>query len=806
MDSWLRDFKLGLRTLRKSPALTIVSTIALMFGIGLTTMMFSIVYGAILRGLPFEGGDRIMAVYRENPRTNITRQGPSIQDFADLKGQVKSFTYFGAFTSGTMNVAGTDRAERYSGTWITRDGLAMSGVQPIHGRSFREGEDAPGGAKVAILGYAMWRDRFGSDATVLGRSIRVNSEPYEIIGVMPEGFRFPDGGELYLPLQTDPLLGVRGEGQFVQVMGQLAPSVDVDQASAELATIYSRLAVDYPESNKDFTAYAIPFVDAYIGPEPTQLLYTMLGAVFFVLLIACSNVANLLLDRAAHRSKEVGVRAALGATRGQIVRIFLSEALVLSAGGAVLGVILAKVGMDAFTRAIVNTNPPFFIKIDLYPPVLAFSIGVSFLAALLAGLIPAFQASRPDVAEILKDESRGASSMRIGKLSKALVVFEIALSCGLLVAAGLMVKSVLKANTRDTGFATESVFTARVGFPTTYTDTVAQKLFWDQLPERLRAIPGVQSVTLASSLPGAQQGFNRELIQVDGRVYERQDDMPRVRTGAVSPDFLQTLEIPLKQGRTLDATDREGALPVIIVNERFAREMFPDGNALGQRIKPGGLESTAEYLTIVGIFGDLFAGDAQDPRPPILLRPLAQSQPAFAYITLRGAGDPLSYVPQVRAAVASLNPDLPIYWPMTLAQAISEPLWFVRVFGTMFAIFGVVALFLASIGLYAVMSFAVSRRTREMGIRMALGATPGRVVKLIFNNGAWQLGIGMLIGLGLAAGIAQLLTVVLFDVQPRDPLVFGGVAAILLLTGATACLIPAWRATRVDPAEAMRAE
>lgn len=806
MDSWLRDFRLGLRTLRKSPALTVVSIIALTFGIGLTTMMFSIVYGALLKGLPFPEGDRIVAVYRANPKNDINRQGPSIQDYADIKAQMKSFSITGAYTGGTMNVAGRERAERYSGTWISNGALAMTGVQPQLGRTFREGEDAPGGAKVAILGYAMWRDRFGSDANVLGTTMRVNSEPYEIVGVMPEGFLYPEGGELYLPLQTDPLLGERGQGQFVQVIGQLAPGVSVDQASAELAMIYQRLGVDHPQSNADFTGFALPFVDGYIGPEPTQLLYTMLGAVFFVLLIACSNVANLLLDRAAHRSKEVGVRAALGASRGQIVRIFLSEAFVLSVGGAVFGIILAKLGMDAFTRAIVNTNPPFFIQIDLYWPVLVFSIGVSFLAALLAGLIPAMQASRSDVAEILKDESRGASSMRIGKLSKALVVFEIALSCGLLVAAGLMIKSVLKANSRDTGYAMASVFTARVGFPTSYTDTVAQKAFWDQLPTLVGAIPGVQATALASGLPGAQQGFNGEGVRIEGRVYEKETDIPAVNSASVTAGFLETLEIELKQGRGIESTDREGSLPVAVVNERFVREHFPDGDALGKRIRLGGLESDNEYMTIVGVIGDLFAGDPEDPRPPIVLRPLAHARPAFAYVAARTNGEPMTLAPPIREAVASLNSDLPIYWPMTLAQAVAEPLWFVRVFGTMFAIFGVVALFLASIGLYAVMSFAVNRRTREMGIRMALGASPGRVVRLIFNHGAWQLGIGMLIGLLLATGIAQLLTVVLFDVEPRDPIVFGGVALTLALTGAAACLIPAWRATRVDPATAMRAE
>ena len=807
MESWLRDIRLGLRTLRKSPGLTTVSAIALMFGIGLTTMMFSIVYGALLRGLPFEGGDRIVSVWRSNLRNNIERQSVPIGDFKDIEAQQRSFVQIGAYTGGTMNVSGVDRAERYSGSWITAQALEIPGIQPVLGRTFRPGEDAPGGAKVAILGYAMWRDRFGLSPSVIGQTLRVNSEPYEVIGVMPEGFAYPENGELWLPLQTDPLAYPRGQ-EFVNVVAKLAPGVSLDAANAELATIFSRLEAEHPVVNKDFSGHAMEFTRAFIGDEPTQLLYTMLGAVFFVLLIACSNVANLLLDRAAHRSKEVGVRSALGATRGQIVRIFLSEAFVLSMLGAVLGIIVAKVGIDAFTRAIVDTDPPFFLTFELYPPVLAFAIGVSFLAALMAGLIPAYQASRGDIAEILKDETRGASSLKIGKMSKALVVFEIALSCGLLVAGGLMIKSVVKANSRDTGFAMESVFTSRVGFPTGSADTVTQRVFWEQLPERVAAIPGVQAMALASGLPGAEQGFGLNGVTIEGRVYNEGSEVGPTRFGSVTPGFLETLEIPLRQGRNVDGTDRQGALEVAVVNERFVREHFPDGEAIGKRVRLGGIapDNPNPYLTIVGVFGDVTVGNPDDPRPPLLLRPFAQARSQFAYIAARTGGDPMSLTPAVREAVASLNPDVPIYWPMTLKQAAAQQLWFVRVFGTMFAIFGLVALFLASIGLYAVMSFAVSRRTREMGIRMALGATPGRVIRLVFGAGAWQLGIGMTIGMALAAGISRLLTVILYDVQPLDPMVFGGVAITLGATGALACLIPARRATRVDPSEAMRVE
>lgn len=807
MTASIRDLRLGLRTLRKSPALTFVSVLALTLGIGLTTMMFSIIYGAMLKGLPFPDGDRVMLLLRANPARDIEQQSLPIQDFQDFRAQQSSFADLAAYTSGTMNVSGTDRAERYSGSWVSAGTFGLTGVQPILGRDFRPGEDTPAGAKVAVLGHAMWQNRFGGRADVIGTSIRVNGTPFEVIGVMPEGFEFPNSDALWLPLQTDPLLGERGQGQFVDVAGKLKPGVTIDQANAELIAISRRLEADHPVANKDFTTTALPFVERFVGGEVKGLLYTMLGAVTFVLLIACTNVANLLLDRAAHRSKEVGVRSALGASRAAIIRIFLSEAMVLAALGTAFGIVVAYFGIELFNRAIVDSEPPFFIDIALHPPVLLFSVGVALLATLLSGLIPALQSSRSDIAEVLKDESRGASSLRLGRISRVLVVFEIALSCGLLVAAGLMIKSVARAGSAETGFATTSVFTARVGFPTVYTDTVAQRLFFEQLGERVAGLPGVAGAAIASGLPGAQQGLNGDRFSLEGATYERDLDQPMTRHASVSPGFFDALQIPLRQGRLLSTTDRQDALPVAVVNERFVAQHLGGKDPIGTRVRMGGRESTLPWVTIVGVIPDLFVGDPEEPRPAILLRPFAQEHSQFAYVVARSsAGAPMALADPIREVVAQLNPDLPIYWPMTLGEAIAEQLWFVRVFGTMFMIFGFVALFLAAIGLYAVMSFSVSRRAREVGIRMALGATARDVVGMIFGQGARQLAVGLVLGLALAAGISRLLAVILFDVQPLDPMVFGGVTVVLAFTGMLACLLPARRATLASPSDAIRSE
>lgn len=806
MHAVFRDARYGVRSLRHSPGLTTVAVFALTLGIGLTTTLFSIVYGVLLKGLPYPGGDRILVVSRTNPSRNIRQQPLPIQDFRDYRAQQHTFVDLGAYTSGTMNVSGPEKAERFMGSWVTANTFGMLGVHPMLGRDFRAGEDAPTGEKVAMLAYRTWKQRYNGDPGILGRAVRVNGVPYTVVGVMPDGFAFPSSDALWLPLQTDAFATKRGEGQFVTVFGRLKEGVTTDQAAVDASTIAKRLASTYKESNEGYDAVVKGFVDSNLGPEPTRLLYTMLGAVFFVLLIACANVANLLLDRAAHRTKEVGIRTALGASRGAVIRQFLTEALVLCLTATVLGVGLAYWGIQAFNRAIADTQPPFFIDIRLHLPVLVFSVGVAVLASLVSGAIPAYQSARADINEILKDESRGASSFRIGRISKSLVVFEIALSCGLLVAAGLMIKSVARTRTMDHGFPTNNVFTARVGFPASYTDTTRQRQFFAALAQRVSAIPGVESAAISSGIPGADQGMGYSPLALEGKTYTRDRDYPMARTLAVMPSFFATLRIPLVEGRLFTPSDREGTLPVAVVTRAFAKKFFPNADPIGRRVRLGTSTSTQPWVTIVGVIGDVYGGDQDQPHAAGVFQPFAQAHSSFASITARTAGAPLAITPDVRALAAELDPDIPLYWIYSLDETLARPLWFVRVFGTMFMIFGFVALFLASVGLYAVMSFSVSRRTREVGIRMALGASGARVVRMIFRQGLLQLVAGIAIGLALAAGVSQLLTVVLFDVQPRDPVIFGSVATVLTAVGLLACLVPARRATAVDPLVALRAD
>ena len=800
----LRDLSYAARTLRKSPGFAFVAVLALTLGIGLTTTVFSIVYGVLMKGLPYEGAERVVMLQRTNPSLDIRRMPVPIHDYLDFAAQQRSFEMLAATTGGTVNVSGTERAERYSGAWVTSRLFDVYGVRPILGRGIRDDEARPGGQRVAVISYRMWQDRFGGDANIVGSQLRANGLPHEIVGVMPEDFALPYRSQIWLPLQQDALALKRGEGNWLQVTGRLKPGISLETADAEARAIAARLEAEHRKENENISARVVPFVDGEMGDEPRQLLLTMLGAVFLVLLIACANVANLLIDRAAHRSKEVGIRTALGASRVAVVRQFLAEALVIAAIGSVLGVALAWGGIELFNRAIVDSEPPSWIDISLDPAVLLFAVALALVATIASGLIPAIQSSRADINEILKDESRGSSSLRIGRISKSLVVFEIALSCGLLVAAGLMIKSVTKMRTMDPGFAVERIFTARLGFPATYTDTIAQRRFYEELQPALAALPGARAVSISSGLPGVNN--NGDVFAIEGTAYATDKDYPETDYYTVTPGFFEAFGIQVRRGRAVEHGDRAETLPVVVVSESFVAKYFPGEDPIGRRIRFGRADSKAPWLSIVGIVNDIYSSDPDEPRQPTVYNALAQNHSNFVSIAVSTTGPPMGLTSSVRDAVASLEPDIPIYWTYSMAEALARPLWFIRVFGTMFMIFGFIALFLASIGLYAVMAFSVSRRTREVGIRMALGARAADVVTMIFRQGLWQLGIGLVAGLGLAAAISQVMTVILFDVQPRDPAVFGGVVAVLLLAGLLACLVPARRATRVDPLTALRTE
>ena len=801
--SLLKDLRHGARKLVHNPGFSAISVITLALGIGLTTTMFSIVYGALMRGLPFEHGERVVSIRRANPARDQKQLEVSLHDLADYRAQQRSFEGLGAFTNGTMSVSGAEKPERFDGAYISANGFELIRAKPLLGRTFRPGEDAVGAPALVVLGYEIWQSRYGGDRGVLGRTVRVNGEPAEVIGVMPEGFEFPTSEKLWVPLRQ-PLPAKRGDGNDVFVYGRLKPGVSLDRANVEIAGIARRLATQYPESNRDLTAFVEPYTKSFIGDEPTALLQTMLFAVFLVLLIACANVANLLLSQAAMRAKEVGICTAMGASRARIVMQFLVEPLAMAMVAAVIGVGLSFWGVELFNDAIASTDPPFWIDIRIDGPILLFVLGITLFATFVSGVLPAIRASGANVNEVLKDEARGSSSFRGGMISRALVVFEIALSVGLLVAAGLTIKSVTRLRTIDFGFPTRSIFTARVALPeTVYGDSAAQVRFFDQLYGRLGDIRGVEGYTLTGMLPVL--GAPTQTFAVEGKAYARDSDYPETHYVTTYPGYFRTFQVAL-EGRDFGSGDTRTSEPVAIVSHTFATKHFGSANPVGRRFRLGDAKSTEPWRTVVGVVPDMWNDGLENEKPESVYLPFAQSPQRFMSVTLRTRGNPAAMTAPVRALVTGLDPDLPIYFVKTLQERIDEESWFFRVFGALFMIMGAVALVLAAVGLYGVMAFNVARRTREMGVRMALGAQPRDVVRLIMRQGLIQLGIGLVLGSGLAFLLAKGLKVILFQVSFLDPVVVGLTFAVLIAAALVATLVPAMRATRVDPMVALRYE
>lgn len=537
------------------------------------------------------------------------------------------------------------------------------------------------------------------------------------------------------------------------------------------------------------------------------MLWTMMAAVFGVFLIACSNVANLLLARAATRTKEVAVRTALGASRWRIVIQHLGESLVLSLAGMVLGTGIAWLGTRLFMDAIRDTDPPFWIDIRLDGVVLLFTAGISLLAALVSGLIPALQATRANLHDVLKDEGRGTSSLRMGRFSRGLVIVELALAGGLLVAAGFMIQSVVQLARFDFGVPTANVFTARVGlFEASYPDSASRLRFWAELERRLQELPGQQGAALTAVLPGFE-GWQQQFA-VEGASYPTERDYPSTRQVVVSPGWFRAFGVAPVEGRLLQPGDIQGALPVAVVTQGFARTHFGTESPLGRRFRIGNGESTEPWLTVAGVVPDIpFDGtDNDDSLGTAVFTAVAQGDYHFLSLAVRTNGDPLALTPQVEAVVSGLNPDQPIYWVRTLEEGIARNTWFYGVFGTLFMIFGGAALFLATVGVYGVMSFAVSQRTREVGVRMALGASARDVTTMFLKQGGRQVLIGLSLGILLAFGLARGLSLVLFQVNTANPLMYAGVTLVLAATCLLATFVPARRAMRVDPMEALRYE
>jgi putative ABC transport system permease protein len=800
------DLRFGFRMILKNPSLAAIAVTAFALGIGLTTVTFSIVYGALLRGLPVPEPERLIHLEESRPEHGIESQPVSIPDFADWRAQQTAFEDLSGFAVGTANLAvAGEKPERYSAAYTTASMFDLVRVRPHIGRALGPADDAPGSPQVVLLSDDLWRNRFGADPGVLGRTIRLNGEPTTIVGVMPPRFRFPILQDLWVNLRPDPTAVPRGEGRRLEVFGRLKPGASLEGAGANLAAVTRRLGDTWPATNAGIVPLLKPYTEEFMGDEVSAMLYTMLAGVFGVLLIACANVANLLLARTALRGREVAIRTALGASRARLVSQLLSETAVMAAGGAVLGLVIAAVGIRMFNNAMVDARPPFWIDIRLHPPVLLFSLGLTLAASLAAGLVPALQASGSRMYDVLKDESRAGAGFRLGRFSRGLVLAEIALSCALLVAAGLMTKSVVKLRHVDFGFRSSQVFTAEIAlFESAEPDTAARVVFLEELLPRLAAIPGVGAAAIASTIPGEDGNFN--YVAIEGRAYAAEADYPEMRYSAVSPRFFDIFNARPTQGRVIEASDRLGTLPVAVVNASFARTHFPDESPVGRRIRFGRGDSKEPWRTVVGVVPDRHMDGVENEEPEGVYVPLSQRPHELLSLVATAEGNPMRLTGQVAAAVAQLDPDLPVFNILSHAELVSRRTWYYRVFGTLFMVAGLVALFLAAIGLYGVMAFSVTRRRHEFGVRMALGANAQAILRLVLGQGLRQLALGIALGLGGGLLLARGLQLVLFGVNPSDAQVYAGIVAVLGLTGLLACLVPARRATRIEPLTALRSE
>ena len=784
----------------KRPGTTTLAIAALALGIGLTTTMFSIVNGAILRGLPFEESERIVHIERMNPTQGNATFEVTGHDFVEYRDRQQSFSDFAAFARSLVTVSGQGlNADRYRGVRMSASTLKLLHVAPLRGRDFNAADERPGAPAVMLIAHHIWETQFQSDPAAVGKVFRVNGVPTEIVGVMPPRFAFPVREEVWLPLQLT-LPPKRGEGQTFEVIGRLKPGVSKSQASTDMQGIAAQLANQYPE-NKNITTEVKSYIEEFIGGDVIATLFTMLGAVFGVLLIACANVTNLQLARALERAREIAIRAAIGADRWRIVRQLLVEGLLLSAAGALLGLAIAWTGIRLFNMGIADTNPPFWINIRIDGSVLVFVTVLAASAAVLSTLLPAMRVTRGGAGDVLKDQGRGTTSLRTGLLSRVLVGFAVTLSCALLLVSGLMIKSVVQIGNVTYGFNPDPILIARTTleqdrYPT---DGVVIESA-DRLLASLRTVPGVTGAAAATAEPGQGGSF---YLTKEGEPFPPPDDGPGVRRIAASPSYFEVLKMGATRGRLLNDRDRAGAMPVAVITQDFADRYFSGQDALGKRVRLG-RNPAWPWWTIVGIVPTLLSADSGDALRETAFVPLEQAPDRNLTFLLAAGDNPMAVAQTVRQAVRGFDQDLPVFQVDSFAGMLHRRSWPFRVFGSLFMSFGVSALVMAAAGLYGVLAFGVRLRTQEIGVRMALGAERRQVVTMILRQGMIVVGVGIAVGLGLGAALGPAMSELLFNVEPTDPMVFGTTAALLIATGLVASVVPARKAASVDPLVALR--
>jgi putative ABC transport system permease protein len=804
MDTFLNDIRYAVRNLLKRPAFTIIAALTLALGIGANTAIFSSVYALLLKPLPFPELDRVVAVWDSNPGKGVVRNEVAMANYLDWKAQSQSFEQLALYSWWSTNLTGVDPPERIQGMTVTTNFFDALGVKPVMGRSFTAEENEPGKDTVAILTHKLWQRRFGGDPGILGKPITLSGEVCTIVGVLPENFAYPVNAEIYSPLRITPKSAGNRQFHSYYAVGRLKHGVPVQSAQAEIDNITARLEQQYPATNTGLRATVFPIVADTVRKYDTGLWMGM-AAVAFVLLIACANVANLMLARASGRQKEIALRAALGASRWRIIRQLLTESTIVALFGGALGILVAVWGIDALRAA----NPgdaakfaPGWQQLGINVTVLIFTVALSLLSGLLFGLAPALQVSKPDLNSTLKESNR-QSSGRSHWLRSSLVVLEVALSLVLLVGAGLFFRSFITLFKTDPGFNPDSVITMNLILSAEkYKEESQNAAFYSDLVQRVKAQPGVESAAVVNHLPLGGSNSSAGFL-VEGAPVPAPGDGNMGRYRVCSPDYFTTMQIPILKGRAFTDQDKAGAQPVIIVNETLARNYWPGQEAIGKRIRFDGPDNP--WMEIVGVSKDVRHELTLEVTPEYYL-PHAQDGWSSMVLVARTTVDPASLAGSIRQDVWAIDKDQPVFDVRTMQEVRSLSVGLQQFNSVMIGIFAAVALLLASIGIYGVMAFAVTQRTQEIGIRMALGARKTDVLKMVVGNGMKLAFLGLAIGLVASWLLTRFISSLLFGVEPTDPLTFGAVSLCLLVAALLACYLPARRATKVDPLEALRYE
>jgi putative ABC transport system permease protein len=819
-----QDVRYGTRMLLKNPGITFVVILALALGIGANTAIFSVVNAVLLRPLPYEESDRLVFLNEKNP--TLDEMSISYPNFTDWRNQNQVFEKMGVYNRSSYNLTGWGEAERITTGQVSADLFSALRVNAAHGRLFTNEEDKPGRNPVVVLMYPLWQRRFGGQLNILNQPLTLNGKSYTVIGIMPQGYAYPSRVEMLVPvgqLSGETAWQHRGNHPGLYGVARLKPGVTMDQAAADMENVAANLEKQYPDSNAGNRVRLRPLLEIFVG-DARRALWVLFAAVAFVLLIACANIANLLLARAASRQKEMAIRAAMGAGRWRIARQMLTESILLSIIGGTIGLLFAQWGI----KLILYISPdaiPRWREISLNWQVLAFTIGLSFITGLLFGLVPALQAGEVDVHETLKETGRGTSGRHW--LRSSLVVVEVATTLVLLIGAGLMIRSFYRLQTVDPGFSYEHLTSFSVSLPQKkYPKDEQRASFYKQLLENISGLPGVEATAAASGLPLGNNGWQTSFT-IDGQPPPPRDQTPLMEACLVTPDYFRAMNIPLKRGRYFtDRDDRSflagkdlsqyknddermmAGVNAIVIDEEFARRYWPNEDPIGKRVRlGGGVDPKAPLLTVIGVVGRVkMEGLSQDSNRVQGYFSFAQIPNGGMTVIVKGQSDPNQMIASLRQQVRQVDPDQPIYSIRTMDEIRAESVAPERLNLTLLSIFAGIALVLAIVGIYGVMSYTVTQRTHEIGIRMAIGAQPRDVFKMVIGQGMLLALLGVAFGLIGAFALTRLMTTMLFGVEPTDPATFVSIAVLLTAVALIACYIPGRRATKVDPVVSLRYE